>query len=130
MILVDTSAWVDFLRGKESPAHLNLASLIAAGQPVAGTEPVSMELLAGARTPHERDVINRLMSSLAWLSVRTESDFDAAATIYSACRQRGFTPRGLVACLIAAVALRTGIPLLAADRDFDHMAAVMPLRLA
>jgi predicted nucleic acid-binding protein len=52
----------------------------------------------------------------------TPADFDAAALVYRTCRSRGATIRRLVDCLIAAVAIRTGSPILHADGDFNVLA--------
>lgn len=49
MILVDTSAWIEFDRATGSPVDLRLTQLIRDTDDVAVTEPVIMELLAGAR---------------------------------------------------------------------------------
>jgi predicted nucleic acid-binding protein len=129
VILVDTSAWIDFDRASGSSAHLTLARLIADGRSIASTEPVRMELLAGTRRPTDRDQVERLMRSVEWISVDPLSDFDAAAYIYAACRARGITPSGLIDCMIAAIAMRTGASLLAADEDFSRIAEILPLTL-
>ena len=42
----------------------------------------------------------------------------------------GITPRRLLDCLIAAVAIRTGVPVLAQDRDYELIAEHTPLELA
>ena len=49
MILADTSAWVEYDRATGSATDLRLSELIAADGPVAVTEPVIMEVVAGAR---------------------------------------------------------------------------------
>ncbi len=96
---------------------------------VAATEPVLMEVLAGARTDADADRLRHMLMSLTWLSCDPVSDFEAAARIYRQCRAGGVTPRSLADCLIAAIALRTDAELLASDRDFEQMASVVPLRL-
>lgn len=53
------------------------------------------------------------------------SDFDGAARIYRQCRKAGSTPRGLVDCMIAAVAVRYQATLLARASDFEHVARVV-----
>ena len=53
MILVDTSAWVEYLRATGSPAHLRLRELVAGEGELATTEVVTMELLAGAAAQEE-----------------------------------------------------------------------------
>ena len=49
MILVDTSAWVEFDRATGSWHDRRLTELIATTAEVAVTQPVIMEILAGAR---------------------------------------------------------------------------------
>ena len=56
------------------------------------------------------------------------TDYDRAAELYRRCRLRGETVRKLIDCLIAAVAIRTGIPVLHNDRDFDVLARHTELR--
>lgn len=129
MILVDTSAWVEFERGTNSATDRRLQYLIASGSPVASSEPILMEVLAGARNDVERARLRRVQRSLGWISFDATSDFDGAARVYATCRMAGVTPRGLVDCMIAAVSLRTGAAVLAADTDFARMADVLPLRL-
>ena len=129
MILVDTSAWVEFDRGTDSPADLRLQHLIASGADIAVSEPILMEVLAGARNDVERVRLRRMMTSFSWIPADAQNDFEAAARVYAACRAAGFTPRGLVDCLIATIAIRTGASLLTADTDFARMADVLPLRL-
>ena len=57
------------------------------------------------------------------------SHFDGAVRVYRSCRSRGVTPRGLIDCMIAAVALAADVPVLAHDRDLARIAEVMDLRL-
>ena len=54
---------------------------------------------------------------------------DGAVRIYRRCRQAGITPRGLVDCMIAAVAWRHQATLLACDADLDRVARVMGLEM-
>ncbi|MFN8233487.1 MAG: PIN domain-containing protein, partial [Actinomycetota bacterium] len=49
MILADTSAWIEYLRGTGSRTHRALRRAIDSGDVVI-TEPVVMEVLAGARS--------------------------------------------------------------------------------
>jgi predicted nucleic acid-binding protein len=130
VILVDTSAWIEYDRGTESDTHLTLRALIAAGDPdLAVTEPVLMEVLAGASDEERRTDLQRLLDSFGWIRFDPAADFTGAAKLYRACRASGVTPRSLIDCMIANIALRTGSELLAADRDFHEMTKVVPLRL-
>lgn len=128
MILADTSAWVEFDRATESSVDHRLTALIQAGD-VAVTEPVLMEVLAGARDANSAVRLRRLLTSFTWIPAEAQTDFEAAAKVYRDCRAAGITPRGLLDCMIAAIAIRSGIPLLATDADYAAMATVVPLAL-
>ena len=123
MILADTSAWIDFLRGTERGR--TLAESLRAGSPVACTEPVLMEILAGARNPGEYAQLRATVTGVEWLRVDPAGDFDAAARIYGMARSVGITPRGLIDCLIVAIALRTDATVLTADRDVRRLAELV-----
>ena len=125
MILVDTSAWVEFDRATGSAVDRRLAFLIAERDDVAVTEPVIMEVLAGARDDRREQDLRRLMQRFVLLRFDSAVDFEAAARIYRSCRRVGITPRGIVDCMIASVALRHGASLLAADVDLDRVGALM-----
>ena len=125
MILVDTSAWVEFDRATGSRIDARLTELIAATDEVAVTEPVIMEVLAGARDDRRERDLRRLMERFVLMRFDAAIDFDAATRIYRMCRRAGVTPRGMVDCMIAAVALRHGATLLATDTDLDRVANVM-----
>ena len=56
-------------------------------------------------------------------------DYEEAAALYRHCRRRGETVRNLMDCLIAAVAIRNGAPVLHADVDFDVLARHTDLRV-
>lgn len=125
MILVDTTAWVEFDRATGSRLDTRLTELIATTDEVAVTEPVIMEVLAGARDDRREHDLRRLMQRFPLMQFDAAIDFDAATRIYRMCRRSGVTPRGMVDCMIAAVALRHGVSLLANDTDLDRVADVM-----
>jgi predicted nucleic acid-binding protein len=127
--LPDTSAWIEYLRGTGSGVHLRLRELVTSGGPIAVTEPVEMEVLVGARTARLRREQRELLRSFNWLPFVTATDFEGAVQLYERCRSEGITPRGMVDCMIAAVAMRHDVVLLTADRDLARIAEVMALRL-
>jgi predicted nucleic acid-binding protein len=124
VILADTSAWVEFDRATGSVVDRRVAELIDAGGPLATTEPVVMEVLAGARDDRCEAQLRALLLRNALMPFDPVADFDAAARIYRRCRATGVTPRGMVDCMIAAVAWRLDATLLAHDPDLDRVAGV------
>ena len=129
MILVDTSAWIELIRATGHPAHVTLRHHLERREPIATSEPVIMELLAGVATAAERSKLRARLMALPRLTVRGLADFEAAADLYRVCRSRGATVRKLVDCLIAAVAIRERATLLHNDRDFDVLARHTRLRI-
>jgi predicted nucleic acid-binding protein len=128
VILVDTSAWIELLRATGHPAHVTLRHHLERRSPIATSEPIIMELLAGARGMTERARLRARLVALPRLAVQGLSDFEAAAELYQLCRARGASVRKLIDCLIAAVAIRDGATLLHNDRDYDVLARHTRLR--
>ncbi|MFE6387289.1 MULTISPECIES: PIN domain nuclease [Nocardiopsis] len=124
--LVDSSAWVEYLRKTGSETHVFVRELIERGVHLATTEPVAAEILSGAKSSTELQQLERLTDGLIQLSLDNRLDFHHSAGIYREARSRGKTIRKLYGCLIAAVALRTDAVLVHCDRDFDHLAEVFP----
>lgn len=130
-VLADTSAWIEFDHGTNTPAALRLRSLLTTSGTVtaAYTEPVLMEFLAGARSAPAQDRLRALLDVADLLPLAQSADFEEASRIYRQCRSVGVTPRGLVDCLIAAVAQRTGASLLSHDLDLARIADVIGVPL-
>jgi predicted nucleic acid-binding protein len=129
VILVDSSVWIDFDRGSDTAPTHRLVELIRSEDSIAVTEPVLMEVLAGARDNRAWTELRRLLTSFGWIPADARVDFEAAAHLYQMCRSAGVTPRGLNDCMIASIALRSGAALLTADRDFAAMSRVIPLEI-
>jgi predicted nucleic acid-binding protein len=129
VILTDTSAWVEYDRATGSAIDLRLSELIAAEGPVAVTEPVIMEIMAGARSDAREADLRRLLLRFHLHHFDAATDFDGAVRIYRRCRQAGITPRGLVDCMIAAVAWRYHATLLTRDADLHHVARIIGIEL-
>ncbi len=84
-----------------------------------------MEVFAGARTDFREHDLRRLLQRFHLHSVDPAPDFKSAARIYRRCRQNAVTPRGLIDCLITAVAWRNNATLLTSDIDLHRVAGVI-----
>lgn len=126
MILIDTSAWIEFLRDTGSPACLRVDRLLGRG--FATCDPVRMEVLAGARDEQHLGQLRGLLARGTELPTGPV-DYEQAALLYRTCRRRGETVRRLIDCLIGAVALRHHATVLHADTDFEVLARHAPLRI-
>lgn len=130
MILPDSSAWIEYLRATETSLDLSMVSAIDGNEEVVVTEPVVMEVLAGARSPRHAASLRKALLVFPLLSVQGLDDYEEAAAIQRACRAAGETIRNTIDCLIAAVALREGASVLHKDRDFEAIARQTGLRIA
>jgi predicted nucleic acid-binding protein len=129
VIVADSSAWIEFLRGTGSPTHLRLMAALKEGG-VASTDAIVMEVLAGAYDEADRVRLRRLLYGNEFIATEGPADYERAAEIYRRCRAGGETPRELFDCLIAAVAIRNDVEVLSEDADFAVIARHSTLRLA
>lgn len=126
MVMVDSTVWVDFLRGQEFPQTRIIVSLLE-DDDICICGPVLTEVLQGIMDAERYQKINSLFSSLVYLPIE-RGDYLLAATIYRAARVDGKTIRRTMDCVIAACAITHQISLLHRDRDFDVIAHYSKLR--
>ena len=126
MILVDTSAWVEFLRDTGSTVCDRVDTVLDGD--LATCHPIRMEVLAGGRDERHLAELRGLLARASVIPTQP-IDYEAAAGLYRSCRRRGETVRKLIDCLIAATAIRTSTPVLHSDQDFDVLARHTPLQL-
>ena len=117
MVLVDTSVWVaDFERAGFLERHVSRDE-------VSTCLPVIQELLQGIRFERAYTIVRATLFALPVLeSPLSVEVFEEAAQIYRTARATGYTIRSSTDCLIAACAIRNGVPLLHSDRDFSTIA--------
>ena len=127
MVLVDTSVWVDFLRGARTPQVGTLRGLLA-GDDIVGVAPIILqEVLQGADTDERFEKWRKYFAGLCcYAPADAVESHVAAARLYQACRRAGKTPRSSNDCLIARIAMEHQLLLLQDDRDFAAIAAVVP----
>ncbi len=126
MILIDTSAWVEFLRNTRSPICERVDALLDREE-IAVCDAVRMEVLAGARDERHLSSLRRLLARAIILPT-VPGDFDEAAVLYRRCRREGETVRKLLDCFIGAIAIRADAAVLHNDSDFDVLARHAGLR--
>lgn len=125
MILIDTSAWVEYFRATGSTAAVEVRRLLSTeSDQVVICEPIAMEILAGARDDDRHAKLERLVNGLPSLRIDDAVDFRSAATVYRTARRAGQTIRSINDCLIAAVAIRHGAGIVHRDADFEAIAAI------
>ena len=118
MVIVDTTVWIDYLRGVDSREALWLDRALTR-QRLGLTDLILCEVLQGIRDqPTFVDARDRL-SKLHLFQVGGKELAITAEQNYRTLRERGYTIRGTIDCLIATFCLEAGHELLHRDRDFD-----------
>jgi predicted nucleic acid-binding protein len=124
LILVDTSVWIEFLRGSESPYRFILHGLIDSERDVCLADITLTEVLQGIKSDRDfRAVQDYLLKFPVYGLDRIES-YSSAAMLYRRCRKKGVTLRGTVDCLIAQIAIEHAFILFHKDRDYEQIARV------
>jgi predicted nucleic acid-binding protein len=129
LVVVDTSVWVDLLRGRETAQTVRCESMIRDGAPVALTDVVLMELLEGVQDDRGAAQLEHRLREFPVLRLAQLADFSLAAELSRRARRAGIRLRSKIDYLIAAPCVRTGAPILHADSDFDRLASCTPLRV-
>ena len=117
-LLIDTSAWIDFFRGKQSGVtdtvqlalQLGLARLCG---------PVKAELLQGVKTKKEKQQLGVVFDAVENLDT-LEVDWETAGSSLQALRENGIT-LPLTDALIATIATRHKALVLTLDHHFSHL---------
>ena len=125
MILVDTSAWIEVLRGRARDRYAEAV----AGEEVVTCLPVMQEVLQGIDDDRAFHLAAAAFVDIPILeNPLTRDVFDEAVRLYRDARRAAITIRSSVDCLIAACALRNDAMILHVDRDFTHLARISGLR--
>jgi len=128
LVIVDTTVWIDYLRGTENPETLWLDRELQQ-QRLGMTDLILCVVLQGVR---EQSAFERVRANLLKFQVFQTGGIElaiAAARNYRDLRQRGYTVHKTIDCLIATFCLEAGHELLHRDRDFDCFEKVLGLRV-
>jgi predicted nucleic acid-binding protein len=112
--LIDTSAWIEFLRGNTGPCVQMVHQTLVAGDALL-CGPVEQELLSGASKANIA-VLEADLRAVAYIHTE-RNDHILAGHMCRDLRLKGFTMFPMD-CLIAALCLRRKLPLLTLDKDF------------
>lgn len=126
-LLVDSSVWVDYLRGEKLVEVALLTEALENREPIWLAPPILQQILQGAETPERFNRWHRVLGELPMVIAPDPRDTArSAAYLYAPCRWAGVTPRSANDCLIATHAILASMPLLHRELDFDLIAGVEP----
>lgn len=127
MYLVDTSVWIDYLRGRAGPHIDFLRDLLTNPLAVVITHSIYLEILRGARDAVSFDRLRDYFGGQRFVAFEEPvASHEAAARIHLDCRRHGIAVRSGFDCLIAQSAIEADLTLLHHDRDFGRIAAIVP----
>ncbi len=118
MTLVDSSSWIDFLRGRQSEPALRVQRLLANGQ-AAWCDLIAVELWNGVRVGNERKALDDLETALTTFPL-DDDVWKLARKLAFRCRQSGITAPS-TDIVIAACALNHNLELEQCDSHFDKI---------
>lgn len=116
------------LRETGSPAHRTFRRLLHEDAPVATTEMVAGEILAGAQDDLDHARLRRQLMATRFLPLGGFVGFERAARLVRECRGLGVMA-SLTDCLVAAPAIAAGAAVLHADAHFDRIASATALEV-
>jgi predicted nucleic acid-binding protein len=127
VILVDSSVWIDYFRGRASRATDCLDDLLER-ELVAIGDLMLAEVLQGFTVARDFQLARQLLGSLDVITVCGRDIAIQAARNFLALRKRGVTVRKTIDTLIATRCIEDGLGLLHDDRDFDAFSRHLGLR--
>lgn len=120
-VLVDTSAWVDFLNGYPSPEGTALAELFESDHDLCTCGVVVAEVFQGLREERALAEFSGLFRELTFLEPSSVDLYFRSAEVYRQFRRKGITIRSTIDCLIAVLAEENGCAVLSKDRDLAKL---------
>ena len=127
MILVDSSVWIDYFRGRATPQVDTLDALLGV-EPVATGDLMLTEVLQGFASDRDFNRARKLLTSLVIVDLAGPSIAVKAAENFRALRGLGISVRKTIDTVIATHCIENRLPLLYSDRDFDPFVEHLGLR--
>jgi predicted nucleic acid-binding protein len=128
MVIIDTTVWIDYLRGAQNPETQWLDRELQR-QRLGLNDLILCEVLQGIP---DRAAFSRVRDDLLRFQVFQTGGTDlaiAAAHNYRDLRQHGYTVRKTIDCLIATFCLQAGHALLHRDHDFDPFEKLLGMQV-
>ena len=128
MILVDSSVWIDFFRGTQTAASEKLDRILDTERLYVG-DLIVTEVLQGFKNERDIKTAKTILESFTMFQIGGSDIAVQAAQNFRFLRAKGLTVRKTIDTLIATRCVRNGMQLLHSDRDFDHFAAHLGLKV-
>jgi len=127
MIVIDSSVWIDYFNGSDTPQTAILDDLLGV-EPLAIGDLILTEVLQGFRQDGDFRTAKRLLTSLTVYDLLGTEQALKSAENFRAFRKRGITIRKTADVIIATFCIERGAALLFSDRDFIPFVEHLGLR--
>jgi predicted nucleic acid-binding protein len=117
MILVDSSVWIDYFSGLDSPEADKLDNILGI-RPVAIGDLILTEVLQGFRSDKDYKAARRVFEDVTIFDMLGEKMAIKSAENFRALRKKGITVRKTADVIIATFCIDQKLPLLFSDKDF------------
>lgn len=117
MIVVDSSVWIDYFTGRDSP-EVGLLDQLLGEELIATGDLMLVEVLQGFRTDRDYRQARSLLLSLTIVNMLDKTIALKSAANFRALRRKGVTVRKTIDAIIATWCIENRLPLLHADKDF------------
>lgn len=117
MILVDSSVWIDYFNGQNTP-QVNLLDQLLSTQPLAIGDIILTEVLQGFRQDADYETAKQLLISLTIFNLINTNLAIKSADNFRLLRKKGITVRKTIDIIIATFCIEENHTLLFSDKDF------------
>ena len=121
MVIVDTSAWIEYLRGGV-PRIVEKVDRCLEQDLVGIGDLVYCEIMQGIRSPRQRNQVATLLLSLPQFDMVGFHIAEKSAANYQLLRSKGVAVRKTIDVLIGTFCAENGLQIVHCDSDFGLMA--------
>jgi len=126
VIVVDSSVWIDFLKGRNAPHVRRLNAALGVTEIIVG-DLMLCEVLQGLDSEREAREVESLLRRFEVVSMVSDASAVAAASNFRSLRRHGITIRKTIDLVIGTWCIENRTPLLHNDKDFRPMAVHLGL---
>ena len=128
MVVVDTTVWIDYIHGLDTPYTNALDQELLHNQVITG-DLIIAEFLQGFRDDKDFEAAKEIMDSLIYCDMLGKDIALKAAMNFRLLRKKGISIRKTVDIIIGTFCIEHELSLLHNDRDFEPMEKFLGLRI-
>ena len=128
MILVDSSVWIDYFNGNQTPQTDWLDSSLG-NTPIIIGDLILTEVLQGFQNDKDFKIARDLLLRIPFKSMGEQALALESAMNYRLLRKKGVTVRKTIDVIIGTFCVHNRLTLLHCDRDFDPMVKYFGIKI-